>query len=833
MKKITILFLFISSFSLINAQSSDIDSVKALKVDRNILTLSQSTKDRFDSNGLTFYINQYYNLSDWNNDGLGDLVIMIGFNEAVNDDDYLALFLQKKTDQKIEFIEDPNYLMSIQGHIEDFNSSVGDLNGDNLLDIVVPTHNYHGPEGKQPSYYLGKNETTDKLFINTGTGLTRFELDTTTIHQNQNNGGVPEHMPTSGITVLDWDFDGKLEILVSDQAYRRIREVSNPVKDKLFSSFEIDANNNITREFVFDLDFPLGIPESDSKYIHTRMHFLSVINDTLYLLHYKRKGWDIENLIFVDENIQNPNNQEIIWHADAKVLVIDMKKSFGKEGLIKEIILESTHKGGDLIYQDGFHPSDIDNDGKVEFLAMYWYESKFKQVPFIKIYDDDGTDVTDKWLGDKYMETSLKGGGNGLQMGDFNNDGFIDFTPKDGWRYNAQTHSPPKVEGGNGTFAIFLNDGEKFNQYNVDFTDFDQSSNDSGLNYGGGSQIKRYPVDFDNDGYYEFMIIKDQINPPPNIDIVTVNYKNNIEDISDVSIKEDSIKVIKLSAADLKGDAISYSAKSSEDNVSAVISNDTLTLTPALNWHGDAQVTAYASGSSWKWKDSTTFKLTVTPANDIPKPFFWNTVKSDSIAITKDNLNSTYDLDWTESVDVDGDTINYIVYAKIGEYRSEEIFDTTATNYFIPYQEIAEGAFEGLPGNTATVYFSVWAHDGTDSVKISRDDRVLYVNRYDYLSIESEGIPNEFALHENYPNPFNPTTQIRFDLPVMGNATLTIYNMIGQKIRTFTMQSAPAGYHSLTWNATNDLGAPVAAGVYLYQLQTDGFIKTKKMVLLK
>ena len=60
MKKITILFLFISSLSLINAQSSDIDSVKALKVDRNIVTLSQSTKDKFDSNGLTFYINQYY-----------------------------------------------------------------------------------------------------------------------------------------------------------------------------------------------------------------------------------------------------------------------------------------------------------------------------------------------------------------------------------------------------------------------------------------------------------------------------------------------------------------------------------------------------------------------------------------------------------------------------------------------------------------------------------------------------------------------------------------------------------------------------------------------------
>ena len=821
MKKITILFLFISSLSLINAQSSDIDSVKALKVDRNILTLSQSTKDRFDSNGLTFYINQYYNLSDWNNDGLEDLIVQTGYNHEINDDDYLSLFLQKRTGDKVEFIEEPNYLMEIQGHIGDFKHSVGDLNGDSLLDIVVRTQTYHGEQGKQPSYYLGEWQTTDKLFINNGEGLTRFELDTTI----KTMGG--EYYNTSGIKVLDWDFDGKLEVLVSD--YQRIRDVSNPIKDRLFSSYEIDANNNITREFVFDWDFPLNLPEDDISYINTEMKFFSAIKDTLYLLHYKNKSWNIDYETFVDER---PNGEENVWHADAKVLVIDMKKSLGKEGLIKEIILESTHRGGDLI-NDGFHPADIDNDSKMEFITMYFYESKYKQVPFIKIYDDDGADVTDKWLGDKFMETSTGGGGGGLLIGDFNNDGFIDFTPKDGWRYNAQTHSPPKVEGGNGTFAIFLNDGEKFNQYNVDFTDFDQSSNDSGLNYGGGSQIKRYPVDFDNDGYYEFMIIKDQTNPPPNIDIVTVNYKNNIEDIFDVSIKEDSIKVIKLSAADLKGGAISYSAKSSEDNVSAVISNDTLTLTPALNWHGDAQVTAYASGSSWKWKDSTTFTLTVTPVSDSPKPFFWNTVKSDSIAITKDNLNSTYDLDWTESVDVDGDTINYIVYAKIGEYRSEEIFDTTATNYFIPYQEIAEGAFEGLPGNTATIYFSVWAHDGTDSVKISRDDRVLYVNRYDYLSIESEGIPDEFALHDNYPNPFNPMTQIRFDLPEMSNATLTIYNMIGQKIRTFNMKSAPAGYHSLTWNATNDLGAPVSAGVYLYQLQTKGIVKTKKMIMLK
>ena len=57
--------------------------------------------------------------------------------------------------------------------------------------------------------------------------------------------------------------------------------------------------------------------------------------------------------------------------------------------------------------------------------------------------------------------------------------------------------------------------------------------------------------------------------------------------------------------------------------------------------------------------------------------------------------------------------------------------------------------------------------------------------------------------------------------------------MLGQKVKTFYMQNTPAGYQSITWNATSDLDVPVAAGVYLYQLQTEEFVNTKKMILLK
>jgi hypothetical protein len=210
--------------------------------------------------------------------------------------------------------------------------------------------------------------------------------------------------------------------------------------------------------------------------------------------------------------------------------------------------------------------------------------------------------------------------------------------------------------------------------------------------------------------------------------------------------------------------------------------------------------------------------------------FEWMSSALDTINITQSNLADTYTLQWESSNDT---LVNYQVYAKTGVYAAEQIYDTTVTTLSIAYQEILENVFEGSLTNGATVKFQVIAKKGAYSKDVTGDNRVIYVNRYDYLSTESEGVPVEFALHENYPNPFNPTTTLRFELPEVSNLTLTIFNMLGQKVKTFNMQSTPAGYHTLKWNATNDFGDPVGAGVYLYQLQTKDFVKTRKMVLLK
>ena len=99
--------------------------------------------------------------------------------------------------------------------------------------------------------------------------------------------------------------------------------------------------------------------------------------------------------------------------------------------------------------------------------------------------------------------------------------------------------------------------------------------------------------------------------------------------------------------------------------------------------------------------------------------------------------------------------------------------------------------------------------------------------------VEHNSLPNKFILHQNYPNPFNPVTTLRYDLPVNGHVNITVYDMLGRQVKTLINQTQNAGYKSLIWDATNDYGKPVSAGIYLYQIQSNGFIQTRKMLLLK
>ena len=76
-------------------------------------------------------------------------------------------------------------------------------------------------------------------------------------------------------------------------------------------------------------------------------------------------------------------------------------------------------------------------------------------------------------------------------------------------------------------------------------------------------------------------------------------------------------------------------------------------------------------------------------------------------------------------------------------------------------------------------------------------------------------------------------TNVRYDLPEQATVNLIIYDMLGREVKTLVNTTQDAGYRSVIWNATNNQGNPVSAGVYLYQIQAEGFVQTKKMVLLK
>ena len=98
----------------------------------------------------------------------------------------------------------------------------------------------------------------------------------------------------------------------------------------------------------------------------------------------------------------------------------------------------------------------------------------------------------------------------------------------------------------------------------------------------------------------------------------------------------------------------------------------------------------------------------------------------------------------------------------------------------------------------------------------------------------NETIPDEFALNQNYPNPFNPFTQISFDVPQGGeHIMLNIYNILGQNVSTLVNGVMNPGTYTMEWNATDEIGNPVASGIYFYELRSSSFTARKKMLLIR
>ena len=99
-------------------------------------------------------------------------------------------------------------------------------------------------------------------------------------------------------------------------------------------------------------------------------------------------------------------------------------------------------------------------------------------------------------------------------------------------------------------------------------------------------------------------------------------------------------------------------------------------------------------------------------------------------------------------------------------------------------------------------------------------------------------VPTVYNLSQNYPNPFNPTTTISYQLPMVSDVELSIYNMLGQKIATLISARQPAGYYQVIWQGRNDDGRPAGSGIYVYRLTARSqnsaiYVRSMKMIYLK
>ena len=121
-----------------------------------------------------------------------------------------------------------------------------------------------------------------------------------------------------------------------------------------------------------------------------------------------------------------------------------------------------------------------------------------------------------------------------------------------------------------------------------------------------------------------------------------------------------------------------------------------------------------------------------------------------------------------------------------------------------------------------------------DVIYIFSTNRILKKNISGTVNTTPDDmLPSEVSIDNIYPNPFNPTTTIAFDVPEETHITFTIYDVMGRVVKELINENIQAGTHRVLWNGTNDNGQPIPSGMYFCQLKSDDYLETMKLVLLK
>ena len=243
-----------------------------------------------------------------------------------------------------------------------------------------------------------------------------------------------------------------------------------------------------------------------------------------------------------------------------------------------------------------------------------------------------------------------------------------------------------------------------------------------------------------------------------------------------------------------------------EAGIDAADANKLLPLSPSSRVVG----LSYVEGKSL---DINNLPYESDNAISFPLDVMYLNVNDNSEFVTQEEtVTMTWDLN----------ELPFHIAMSLTDNNTGEVFDVAQVGE-ITFTTVAKGSFSSSGNEAVLVYPQLGNSHFTVNISYSEMG----------TDNEEHTMPIQYALHQNYPNPFNPITTLRYDIPENSYVTIIIYDMLGRQVKTIINQTQDAGFKTIQWNATNDYGKPVSAGIYLYQIQAGEYISTKKMVLLK
>ena len=314
-------------------------------------------------------------------------------------------------------------------------------------------------------------------------------------------------------------------------------------------------------------------------------------------------------------------------------------------------------------------------------------------------------------------------------------------------------------------------------------------------------------------------------------DGISLSLYPEITNIDDQEIEEDGSLSLMVNAVSPMNTSMTYHAESDMLDVVLSLDNSTLTATPSPNWNGTANISVMVTDEN-ELSDTTDFMLTVTAVNDPPEAFSVTYPTVLDTFSTHMNSDTLIAFNWEESSDVDSDvtytlTIELEFFGNTYTDVHENITDTTIS--------ISSNSLDPLLNVTSQdeATFTYYVHSSDDEYMVSSDIGEFILARAVLGINDGLSLPETFTLYQNYPNPFNPVTKLRYDLPQDSYVRVTVFDMLGNVVNNLINGNQNSGYKSVQWNATNNRGQPVSAGVYLYSIEAGDFRQTKKMIFLK